>query len=115
MDKLEKIKDALLRFRDDRDWLQFHSPKNLAMAISGEAGELIEHFQWLTEEQSLSLDSVSKKKVAEEMADIQLYLILMSDRLNIDLLAESESKIEKNSQKYPVEKSRGNSKKYTDL
>lgn len=115
MDSLEELKLALRRFAQERDWDQFHSPKNLTMALAGEVGELIECFQWLTEDQSASLSPEKLSAVAEEIADIQLYLIRLSDKLNVDISNECRKKIQKNAGKYPVEKSIGSAKKYTEL
>ena len=112
---LAELRDALRRFAAERDWDQFHSPKNLASALVVEAGELLERFQWLSEEQSRALSAKDKEKVAEEMADVFVYLIRLADKLDLDLLEVARDKIARNAQKYPVEKSRGNAKKYTDL
>lgn len=109
------LREALRRFSDERDWAQFHTPKNLAMALSVEAAELLEQFQWLTAEQSQALDADALARVREEMADVLLYLVRLADRLNVDLLAAARDKIALNAQKYPVDKARGNSRKYTDL
>ena len=114
-DGLIAIRDELRRFAADRDWDQFHSPKNLASALAVEAAELLEPFQWLTEEQSRQLTAETSLAVREEMADVLLYLIRLADKLDIDLVAAANDKIIQNSAKYPVEKSRGSSKKYTDL
>jgi NTP pyrophosphatase (non-canonical NTP hydrolase) len=114
-DVLIAIRDELRRFAADRDWDQFHSPKNLASALAVEAAELLEPFQWLTEEQSRQLTAETSLAVREEMADVLLYLIRLADKLDIDLVAAANDKIIQNSAKYPVEKSRGSSKKYTDL
>ena len=114
-DGLIAIRDELRRFAADRDWDQFHSPKNLASALAVEAAELLEPFQWLTEEQSRQLTAETSLAVREEMADVLLYLIRLADKLDIDLVAAANDKIIQNSAKYPVEKSRGASKKYTDL
>ena len=100
------------KFASDRNWEQFHSPKNLAMALTGEVGELIEHFQWLKEEDSFMPED--KKGVEEEIADVFLYLLRLSDRLDIDLLKVSEEKIKKNEKKYPVDLVKGSSKKYNE-
>ena len=100
MTDIESLKLKLRKFADDRDWDQFHSPKNLVMALSGEVGELLEHFQWLTEEQSKKLPGDVMSKVAEEVADVQLYLIRLADKLGLDIVAESERKIEINAKKY---------------
>jgi len=112
---LDSLRDELRRFSAERDWEQFHTPKNLAMALSVEASELLEHFQWLTAEQSQTLDSESLAHVREEMADVLLYLVRLADRLGIDLLAAARDKVALNAKKYPVDKARGNSRKYTDL
>lgn len=114
MNDLEQIKLKLRQFAEDRDWDQFHSPKNLSMALIVEAAELVEHFQWLTEEQSKSLDSKQFARVQEELADIQIYLIRISDKLNIDLLDAVSKKIDANEKKYPSEKVRGSAKKYNE-
>ena len=111
---MEKLALRLRKFADDREWNQFHSPKNLSMAIAGETGELIEHFQWLTEEQSENLPENKLKEVGEEMSDIFIYLIRLADQLHIDLVSAVENKILKNEEKYPIEKVRGSSKKYTE-
>ena len=114
MKDLESLKKRLRDFADARDWDQFHSPKNLSMALIVEAAELVEHFQWLTEEQSRTLDQKQLDKVREELADIQIYLIRISDKLNIDLLGAVSKKMEANEKKYPSEKVRGSAKKYTE-
>ena len=111
---LHRISLALHEFAIDRDWVQFHSPKNLAMALSAEAGELIEHFQWLTEEQSSNLDDKQLNAIQEEIADVFIYLIKLSDKLNIDLLEAARHKIDINHKKYPVDKVKGSSRKYTE-
>lgn len=112
-DAFELIKHKLRDFAEERDWDQFHSPKNLAMALNVEAAELLEHFQWLTEPQSASLNAETLNEVAEEIADIQLYLMRLADKLGVDIVAASLAKIEKNAKKYPADKVRGSSKKYT--
>lgn len=113
-DALHALRDRLRAFAAERDWDQFHSPKNLAMALIGEAGELIEHFQWLTEEQSRSLDAERRERVAEELADVLLYLVRLADRLDIDLADAAWRKIEINARKYPADVARGSAKKYSD-
>lgn len=112
---LETLKLRLRDFADSRDWNQFHSPKNLCMALSVEIAEITEHFQWLTEEQSRNLPQDKREEVATELADTLLYLIRLADKLKIDLAAAASSKIELNAQKYPVDMSRGNAKKYTEF
>ncbi|HTN95048.1 MAG TPA: nucleotide pyrophosphohydrolase [Gallionella sp.] len=114
MSELNQLKMQLRQFAEERDWDQFHSPKNLSMALIVEAAELVEHFQWLTEEQSRSLEQKHLDKVREELADIQIYLIRIADKLDIDLLEAVNHKIEANAKKYPSEKVRGSSKKYTE-
>ncbi len=114
-DSLEAVRAALRRFASARDWDQFHLPKNLAMALSVEAAELLEHFQWLPDAASDALTPSKRVQVAEEMADVLLYLVRLADRLDIDLLAAARRKIRLNSRKYPVAKARGNSRKYTEL
>jgi len=115
MTDMEKLRDEMREFARLRDWDQFHSPKNLAMALSVEAAELLEHFQWLTEEQSRRLDTKTQAAVATEIADVLLYLVRLGDQLGIDPVAAAQRKLVENARKYPVEKSRGNRKKYTEL
>jgi len=112
---LEELRSALQRFASERDWDQFHSPKNLAIALSVEAAELLEHFQWTPEADSNVLTPDQHAKVREEIADVLLYLVRLADKLNIDLLAAANDKIKVNAAKYPVDKARGSSKKYTEL
>ena len=114
MHQLESIKLKLRKFAEDRDWDQFHSPKNLSMALIAEAAELVEHFQWLTEHQSYKLSENKLGEVEEELADIQIYLVRIADKLNIDLLSAANRKIEINEKKYPPEKVKGSPKKYTE-
>lgn len=112
MKTYEQIQKAVLEFRDERDWAQFHNPKDLAISISLEAAELLETFQWSGD------DLWRKDKIdeqTEELADVVVYCVLLADRLGIDLPKAVLEKIEKNAQKYPVEKARGNSAKYTEL
>ena len=118
MTDLESLRNQLRTFAAERDWDQFHSPKNLATALSVEAAELLEHFQWLTEAQSQQLPPDALNEVRAEVADVLLYLIRISDKLGIDLIAVAKAKIELNAAKYPVQqvdKARGSSKKYTEL
>ena len=109
------IKHQLCDFVKACDWDQFHSPKNLSMALSVEVAEIVEHFQWLTEEQSKNLPKKKFDEVETELADILIYLIRFADKLDIDLLAVAQNKIEFNEQKYPVDKAKGSAKKYTEL
>lgn len=103
------------KFSQDRDWEQFHSPKNLSMALSVEASELLEIFQWLTEEQSYNLNDSKKQHAKEEVADIAIYLLRICMKLNINLEEAIIEKMKKNEEKYPVEKAKGSAKKYTEL
>lgn len=112
---LTTLREEIRRFAADRDWEQFHSPKNLAAALAVEAAELLEPFQWLTEEQSCHLDAEQLTAVRDEVADVLLYLIRLADKLDIDLDAAARDKIVRNALRYPVAKARGSSKKYTDL
>lgn len=107
MSELEKLRDQLRDFATEREWGQFHSPKNLAIALSVETSELLEHFQWLSDEQSRALELEAKRDVAEETADILLYLVQFADSLGIDLAREATAKLQKNAIRYPVEKVRG--------
>jgi NTP pyrophosphatase (non-canonical NTP hydrolase) len=114
-DPLAVLRDSLRRFAEERDWDQYHSPKNLAAALCVEAAELLEHFQWLSEDASKSLSSDQLARVSEELADVLNYLIRLADKLNVDLLAVATNKIALNARKYPIDKARGSSRKYTDL
>lgn len=115
MNELDELRNKLRVFAAERDWDQFHSPKNLAAALAVEASELLEHFQWLTEEQSRQLPPDALDAVKAEVADVLLYMIRISDKLGIDLIAAANAKMILNAAKYPVEKARGTSKKYTEL
>jgi NTP pyrophosphatase (non-canonical NTP hydrolase) len=111
---LEQIKTRLREFAAERDWEQFHSPKNLAMALIVEAAELVEHFQWLTEAQSQTLSPERLAEVGQEIADIQIYLIRLADKLDIDIEQAVSDKIKLNEKKYPAEKVRGKAVKYNE-
>jgi len=111
---LEDIKHRVRQFAQARDWDQFHSPKNLTMAMSVEVGELMEHFQWLTEQQSQNLDAKTLAAVTDEIADIHVYLVRLADKLGVDILKAVEHKMQKNEQKYPADKVKGSAKKYTE-
>jgi NTP pyrophosphatase (non-canonical NTP hydrolase) len=110
-DSLDQLNARLLAFARERDWEQFHSPKNLAMALAGEAGELLEHFQWLSEQQSAELSAEKKRQVAHELADILNYLVRLAERLDIDLLAAADEKIAINAARYPADKVRGDARR----
>ncbi len=108
------LRDKLRTFAGARDWDQFHSPKNLSMALMVEVAELMEHFQWLTEAQSANLEEAKKTAVADELADVLLYLVRISDKLGVDLLEAALHKLEKNAVKYPANQVRGSAKKYSE-
>ena len=110
-DSLDDLNARLLAFARERDWEQFHSPKNLSMALAGEAGELLEHFQWLSEQQSAALDADKKDAVALELADILIYLIRLSERLGIDLIDAAYRKMAINEARYPTERVRGDARR----
>jgi len=114
-DSIEGLVRALQHFAAERDWGRFHSPKNLASALVVEAGELLEHFQWLTEEQSRNLPESIRSAVAAEAADVLLYLVQLCIALEIDPIAAAQDKLRINAEKYPVERSKGTSKKYDQL
>ena len=113
-DEFQDLKLRLREFAEARDWDQFHSPKNLSMALIAEAAELIEHFQWLSQEESTLIQGDKLEAVRMELADIQIYLIRIADKLNVDLLAAVDKKIAINEQKYPIDKVRGQHKKYNE-
>jgi dCTP diphosphatase len=110
----DRIKKQVRQFVVERDWDQFHSPKNLSMALIVEAAEMVEHFQWLTEEQSCNLSPEKLAEVELELADIQVYLISLAEKLQLDLIAAVDKKLVLNAEKYPADKVRGSSKKYTE-
>jgi NTP pyrophosphatase (non-canonical NTP hydrolase) len=112
MRDLEELKERVRAFVAERDWDRFHSPKNLAMALSVEASELVELFQWLTEAESAALDAAQRRRVAEELADVLWFLLRLSDRLGIDLLEAAELKLAANAAKYPADRVRGKAAKY---
>ena len=113
--KLTDLVQRIIDFREARDWKQFHNPKDLAISLVLEATEVLEHFQWKSKEEMETHVVAHKDGIADELADVFYWVLLMSHDLDIDLLAALEKKIEKNEQKYPSEKSKGNHKKYTDL
>jgi NTP pyrophosphatase (non-canonical NTP hydrolase) len=114
-DKIQRLKSSLAKFAKDRDWEQFHTPKNLAMAMSVEAAEVVEIFQWLTERQSRELAKPKIAELADELADTYIYLLRLAAHYDIDLVDAATKKIRKSALKYPVHKARGSAKKYTDL
>jgi dCTP diphosphatase len=114
-DSLLRLRDALREFAAERDWEQFHTPRNLATALAVEAAELLEPFQWLTDVESRELAPETFAAVEQEMADVLLYLVRLADRLGVDLEQAALAKIELNAQKYPVERARGSSRKYHEI
>jgi|ERR1019366_2937998 NTP pyrophosphatase (non-canonical NTP hydrolase) len=114
---LADLKSRVLAFARERDWEQFHAPKNLSMALAAEAGELMEHYLWATPEQSraISEEPVKRAKIAEELADVVIYALEFANATRLDVAAAIEAKMAANARKYPVEKSRGRSDKYTEL
>ena len=115
MSDLDQLRDALRAFAAERDWDQFHSPKNLATALSVEAAELLEIFQWMNEADSRNLDPEARAAARDEVADVLLYLVRLADKLDVDLVQAAKRKMAINAQKYPAEIARGSSRKYTEL
>jgi len=112
--EIKKFQSEFRTFVAEREWDQFHTPKNLAMALAGEGGELMEHFQWLTPEQSVDLPGETLTEVAQEIADIQIYLATLADRLGVEIGPAVARKMKLNAEKYPAERVRGSARKYTD-
>lgn len=112
---VQELIDRIRAFDLERQWGRYHSPKNLVMALAGEVGELIEHFQWLTQEQSRHLPAAKKAAVEEEIGDVTLCLLNLADQLGVDILEAAGRKLERNKEKYPVEKAKGRADKYTEL
>ena len=115
MSDIDHLLTRIRKFSDERDWGQFHSPKNISMALSVEASELLEHFQWMSQEQSNNVSVAKKAEVADEAADVFLYLLRLCDEMDIDLVKAANQKIDKNAIKYPIEKSKGQPTKYDKL
>jgi NTP pyrophosphatase (non-canonical NTP hydrolase) len=115
MSDLAEVTKRIRAFRDARDWMQFHDPKNLACSIAIEAAELLEHFQWKTPAESQQHAAARKEELSEEIADVAVYLLELCDNLGIDLVAAIHRKMAINEAKYPVEKARGSAAKYTEL
>lgn len=114
-DSIDELQQALRAFAEARDWARFHSPKNLAAALVVEAGELLEPFQWLTEDESRHLAPDRLQAVSAEMADVLLYLVQLSSALDVDLLAAARAKMAVNAERYPVDRARGTHRKYDEL
>ena len=115
MTTIDELQAAVRAFTDEREWGQFHTPKNLIMALTGELGELAEIFQWLTPEQADQLDPQQRKHTTDELADVLIYLLRLADVLEIDLADALQNKLAANGSKYPVDQARGNATKYTEL
>ena len=114
-DPFRDLRDALRAFAAERDWDQFHSPRNLATALAVEAAELLEPFQWLDDAQARNLPPATRAAVEEEMADVLLYLVRLADRLDVDLERAAHAKIARNAEKFPVERVHGSSRKYDQI
>lgn len=114
MSELEELRIRVSNFARERDWDQFHSPKNLSMALIVEAGELVEHFQWMKQSESRDLPKDKLTAVEEEVADILVYLVRIADQLDIDLVSAANRKMDSNAAKYPADLVRGSSRKYTE-
>jgi NTP pyrophosphatase (non-canonical NTP hydrolase) len=115
MTELEDLREQLREFARERDWEQFHSPKNLAMALAVESAELLEVFQWLREDESRRLGPEAMVRAEDEIADVLLYLVRLADQLGIDPVAAAKRKMVANARKYPADKARGNARKYDEL
>jgi NTP pyrophosphatase (non-canonical NTP hydrolase) len=115
MKNLEDATKKMIAFRDERDWKQFHNPKDLAISLSLEASEVLEHFQWKSKEEIEKYIKTNKEEIADEMADVFNYILILCHDLNIDILEASENKIKKNEVKYPIEKAKGRHTKYNKL
>jgi len=113
-ESLQQLAEQLRRFAAERDWEQFHSPKNLAMALSVEVAEIVEHFQWLTEPQSRDLEAAKRSEVEQELADALIYLVRLADQLQVDLLQAAGHKLAVNEARYPAEQVRGSARKYSE-
>ena len=112
MSDIKKFTEKIIKFRDERDWMQFHDPKSMAVSITIEAAELLEHFQWRSKEEIKEYIKTHKDHVAEEIADVGIYLFELADNLGLDLIEIMEKKLKKNAEKYPIEKARGKHTKY---
>ena len=113
--QMQDLIKKLRKFANERDWEKFHSPKNLAMALSVEVAEIVEHFQWLTQDQSCNLDARTREKLKDEIGDVLIYLARLADQLGISPLEAAELKLKKNAAKYPIDKAKGNARKYSEF
>lgn len=114
-DEIKKLTERIIKFRDARDWKQFHKPKDLAISLALEAGEVLEHFQWKSEQEIAEYVKTNKEDIADELADVLNYILIMAHDLDIDIIAAEERKVAKNESKYPVEKAKGKHTKYNKL
>ena len=115
MEEIRRITDKIIKFRDERDWKQFHNHKDMALSLVLEAAEVLEHFQWKSQNEVEEHGASCKNEIAEELADVAMYLFELADNLGINLSEAIENKLEKNAKKYPVEKARGKHIKYNKL
>jgi dCTP diphosphatase len=115
MPDIQKLTEKVVAFRDARDWKQFHNPKDLSISLLLEATEVLEHFQWKNKEEMDAYVVSNKEDIAEELADVMYWVLLLANDLHVDLADAFEKKLEKNAKKYPIEKSAGNHKKYTEI
>ena len=115
MRDLQQVVERIRQFRDARDWKQFHHPKDMAAGLAIEAAELMELFLWKNEQEQTEIVETKREQIEDELADIGMFLLELADNLNVDLLTAIDAKMEKNAEKYPVEKSKGRSVKYTEL
>lgn len=115
MGDIEKLKEMVVAFRDERDWKQFHNPKDMAISLNLEAAEVLEHFQWKNEKEIQERIKSRKEEIGEELADVLYWVLLMSNDLEIDISYAFIKKLEKNSAKYPIDKAKGRHTKYTEL
>jgi len=115
MNETKTIIEKIKKFRDDRDWMQFHDPKNMAVSITIEAAELLEHFQWKTKDEVQAYINENKEEISNEIADIAMYLFELADNIGMDLIQAMEQKLKKNESKYPIEKAKSKHTKYNKL
>lgn len=115
MNEIQEIIEKIKKFRDDRDWMRFHDPKNMAVSITIEAAELLEHFQWKTRDEVQAYIKENKEEISDEIADIAMYLFELADNMGLDLIQAMEKKLKKNESKYPVEKAKSRHTKYNKL
>jgi dCTP diphosphatase len=112
---IKELQDELKKFRDERDWKKYHTPKDLSVAVTLEAAELIEHFIWKSPEEIKRYVKTHRAEIAEEVADVAIYLLNLCNTLDIDFVLAVKDKIRKNAQKYPIEKSKGSTKKHREV